>query len=203
MKMVNFGSGNICPKGWISLDWSLSALTVKLPYFYQLKKILFKLNIINKNILNAKWPKNITIWNMGWGVPFTNESTDIAYASHFLEHLPEDKALKFLKRCYVILKQEGIIRLVVPDIDIILDRYLKDIKNNTIDATNELNLRFFEKGQHKHMYNYETLSKILTEIGFKDVKRLDFRKSKISDIKRLETSKLKYYTSLYIEAVKN
>lgn len=202
MKMVNFGSGNICPKGWISLDWSLSAILAKFPYFYQIKRMLFKFNLISKNILDAKWPKNITIWDMRWGVPFAKNSIDIAYASHFLEHLPKNKALKFLLRCHEILKPNGIIRLVVPDIDIIYNKYNKDLSIDPIAATNELNLRFFEDGQHKHMYNYKSLSKALTDIGFKKIKRLDFRKSEIADIKKLETIKLKYYTSLYIEAVK-
>ena len=202
MRMVNFGSGNICPDGWISLDWSLSALLAKFPYFYQIKKILFKLNFISKNILDAKWPKNITIWDMRWGVPFAKESVDITYASHFLEHLPKDKALRFLKRCHDILKTGGIIRLVVPDIDIIFNKYNKYISIDPIIATNELNLRLFEEGQHKHMYNYSTLSKTLSDIGFKKIKKLNFRKSAIADIKKLETPKLKYYTSLYIEAIK-
>jgi predicted SAM-dependent methyltransferase len=135
-------------------------------------------------------------------VPFTKNSINIAYASHFLEHLPKKNALKFLNRCFTILKPGGIIRLVVPDIDIIINKYQKDSIKDNIAATNELNLRFFEDGQHKHMYNYKTLSTTLTSIGFKNVKKLDFRKSKIKDINKLETLKLKYYTSLYIEAIK-
>lgn len=202
MKMVNFGSGNICPPGWISLDWSLSAILAKFPYFYQIKKLLFKLNLINKNILDAKWPRNITIWDMRLGVPFRNNSVDIVYASHFLEHLQKKKALNFLNRCFSILKPGGTIRLLIPDIDIIINKYQKDFYIDPISATNELNLRFFEDGQHKHMYNFSTLKDTLSEVGFKNIKKLNFRKSKIKDINKLETLRLTYYTSLYVEATK-
>jgi hypothetical protein len=202
MKMVNFGSGNICPKGWIALDSSPSVLLSKLPYFYNLKKILFKLGIINKSIYQAKWPKGIIFWDMRWGIPFLKNSVDIIYASHFLEHLPQKSAFLFLKKCHAILKDNGTIRLVVPDIDILVENYIKKIQDDPISTTSEFNLRIFEEGQHKHMYNFNSLSNLLVDIGFKNVKKFDFRKSKITDINKLETLKLKYYTSLYIEAQK-
>jgi len=202
MKKINFGSGNICPKGWTSLDSSPSTIFAKLPYQDILKQIFIKTKLVNKEIFNSKWPKNIKFWDIRWGIPFRDNSVDIVFTSHFLEHLPQKAALNFLNKCYVILKKDGIIRIVVPDIDIILGNYSKDFRKQPIDAINELNLRIFEEGQHKHMYSYKSLSAILSKIGFRNIKKMDYRKSRISDIDKLETPKLKYYTSLYIEAQK-
>lgn len=202
MKKVNFGSGNISPEGWISLDSSPSVLLAKIPYSNLIKMVLNKINLIDKDALKTSWPSNIIFWDFRWGIPFRDNSIDIIFTSHFLEHLPQKNALNFLNKCYKILKNGGIIRIIVPDIDIILNNYSKGFRGNQIDATNELNLRFFEEGQHKHMYNYNSLSSILSSIGFKNIKKLDYRKSKITDIDKLETPKLKYYTSLYIEANK-
>jgi len=202
VKKVNFGAGNISPNGWICLDNSPSVILAKLPYFMEVKKIMYKAGIISKNILKTRWPRNLVYWDLRWGVPFKNNSVDIIFTSHFLEHLPKNDSYKFLKKCYKILKNRGVIRIVVPDINILLERYRGDYETDPSFAAEEFNQRIFEGGQHKYMYNFDLLYKILTEIGFKNTKKMDYRKSKIVDIDKLETPKLKYYTSLYIEANK-
>lgn len=202
MKKVNFGSGNVSPRGWISLDSSPSVILAKMPYANTVKKLLHRLNLIDSKVLGTAWPKNIKFWDLRWGVPFKNNSVDIIFASHFLEHLPKRTAEKFLRKCFYILKSGGTIRLIVPDIDIVLKRYLEDYKTNAVAAGEEFNTRLFENGQHKWMYNLESLSDLLAKSGFKRIRKMSFRKSKIKDINNLETPNLKYYTSLYVEAEK-
>lgn len=57
--------------------------------------------------------KRVKKLNLLCTLPFANESFDVAYSSHFLEHLTPQKALQILKEIKRILKPNGIVRLVV------------------------------------------------------------------------------------------
>lgn len=46
--------------------------------------------------------------------PFKDESVDMIFASHFVEHLDGIERMKFMDECYRILKPEGKMRLVHP-----------------------------------------------------------------------------------------
>ncbi len=73
--------------------------------------------------------KNIKRVNILKGLPFKNNSFDIVYSSHFFEHLSLHNAKYILKEIHRILKQDGIIRIVVPDLENICREYLKILEN--------------------------------------------------------------------------
>lgn len=60
-------------------------------------------------------------------LPFADKSFDVAYSSHFLEHLTPQKALYILKEIKRILKPNGIVRLVVPDLENLASVYLSTL----------------------------------------------------------------------------
>ena len=62
------------------------------------------------------------------GLPFEDNSIDVVYSSHFLEHLTQEQADFVLKESQRILKKDGIIRIVVPDLENICKEYLKILK---------------------------------------------------------------------------
>lgn len=59
------------------------------------------------------------------GLPFDDNSCDVIYASHFLEHLTLEMAESFLRESYRVLRANGRIRIVVPDLEEICSAYLK------------------------------------------------------------------------------
>lgn len=63
--------------------------------------------------------------NLTQGIPFSDSSFDVIYNSHFLEHLPKSEAEPFLKECYRVLRPQGVLRLVVPDLEEVVHTYLK------------------------------------------------------------------------------
>lgn len=65
--------------------------------------------------------------NLNSGIPFENESFDVAYSSHVLEHFTKSNAVYFLKECFRVLKKGGIIRIVVPDLEMICRLYLENL----------------------------------------------------------------------------
>ncbi len=61
-------------------------------------------------------------------MPFDDDSIDVIYSSHVLEHFSKCEAPKFLQRCLRILKIGGIIRVVVPDLEQLMKNYIKFLK---------------------------------------------------------------------------
>lgn len=62
--------------------------------------------------------------NLLQGIPFADKSFDVVYHSHVLEHISRAEAKKFLQECYRVLRPQGIIRVVVPDLEQIARLYL-------------------------------------------------------------------------------
>ena len=58
------------------------------------------------------------------GIPCSDNSVDVVYHSHVLEHFTKKNAVKFIKECYRVLKPGGVIRVAVPDLEIIAKNYL-------------------------------------------------------------------------------
>jgi len=50
-------------------------------------------------------------------LPLTDNSAQLVYSSHFLEHIPKPEVETFLRECLRILKPGGVIRLVLPDLE--------------------------------------------------------------------------------------
>lgn len=59
------------------------------------------------------------------GLPFADESVDVCYSSHVLEHLRKNEADFFISECKRALKAGGVLRLTVPDLEVICRNYLK------------------------------------------------------------------------------
>lgn len=57
------------------------------------------------------------------GLPFKEGTVDVCYSSHVLEHIAGHEAGLFLSECARVLKPEGVIRIVVPDLEMIVREY--------------------------------------------------------------------------------
>ncbi len=61
------------------------------------------------------------------GLPFKDGEVDWVYSSHFMEHLSYDQAMSYLKECHRVLKPNGGVRIVVPDLEEACRTYLKQL----------------------------------------------------------------------------
>lgn len=80
--------------------------------------------------------KRVKKVNLLGTLPFTDKSFDVAYSSHFLEHLTPQKALQILKEIKRILKPNGIVRIVVPDLENLASTYLSTL-SRLVDSTRQ------------------------------------------------------------------
>ena len=70
----------------------------------------------------------VIAWDLTQGIPFPDASFDVVYNSHVLEHFPKTKAKSFLEECCRVLRPQGTIRIVVPDLEQITKTYLRSLE---------------------------------------------------------------------------
>lgn len=68
---------------------------------------------------------NVRAWDLRRGIPYPDNSFQVVYHSHVLEHFSQSDAKKFIKECYRVLSPSGIMRAVVPDLEQIARNYLQ------------------------------------------------------------------------------
>lgn len=59
------------------------------------------------------------------GLPFDDDTFDVVYHSHVLEHLAPEDGERLIAECYRVLKPGGVLRIVVPDLEQIARLYLE------------------------------------------------------------------------------
>jgi SAM-dependent methyltransferase len=62
------------------------------------------------------------------GIPYPHAAFDVVYHSHLLEHFSKESAPVFLRECHRVLKPGGVIRVVVPDLEVIVRLYLEALE---------------------------------------------------------------------------
>ena len=85
------------------------------------------------NIDFHAFPREVNAINVLNGLPYSDNSFDVVYSSHFFEHLTKTQADFVLREIFRVLKVGGIVRIVVPDLENICREYLEilsDIQNS-------------------------------------------------------------------------
>jgi predicted SAM-dependent methyltransferase len=101
-------------------------------------------------------------------LPFDNNSVDIFYNSHCIEHLPNKSIKTLFKQIYDKLKHGSLVRITCPNIDLAIEA-LKNFNKVFFDIGNrypDLNIfqLYFQEWQdplHENFNNFELLKKFL------------------------------------------
>lgn len=188
---LNLGCGNRTVDGWINVDYALGARLAKLPFFNWINRKL--------HLLDLAWDKNIVVHDLRKRFPWKDNSVDVIYSSHTLEHFSKKEGLFFLTECRRVLKENGVLRIIVPDFRILVARYLngevcaEDFATVLVisyEADNDGFLRKklapFIRSPHKCMYDH-LLLEIIHRLGFDASDKKPFE-SDIVDIQQIEFS---------------
>lgn len=74
-------------------------------------------------------------------LPFPKETFDAVYHSDLLEHLSKSYVPLFLLDCWRVLKPGGVLRVAVPDLEVICENYLESL-HGTLEGNPELAARY-------------------------------------------------------------
>ncbi|MDX2303670.1 MAG: methyltransferase domain-containing protein [Microscillaceae bacterium] len=66
--------------------------------------------------------------NLLSGIPFDNNSYDVVYHSHVLEHFSRQDGKHFIRECHRVLKPGGILRMAIPNLEQIARLYLQKLE---------------------------------------------------------------------------
>jgi len=186
---LNLGCGAVTPEGWVNVDYAVGASMAKLPFF----------GVINRRlgIINLDWNRDIVVHDLRTRFPWDDESVDIIYTSHTLEHLSREEGIFFLSECRRVIRPQGLIRIVVPDLAHIISGYTDgsvsadmllekmEVYTGNRDKSIKGRLKLFIQSPHKCMYDTRSMIRVLAGAGF-DVQPRKAFDSDIEDIERIE-----------------
>lgn len=196
---VNLGCGPSGLNGWVNFDWGILPLLSKMPV---IRHLIVKFGILPLNY-ELEWPE-IKLVNIKNRLPLNDKTVDNIYCSHVLEHFEKWEAVAILNECRRVLKNNGKIRLVLPDLEKIVKKYKnadnfcrmffghnKDVKTFG---------RLFIRG-HQWMYDTESATVLLNAAGFKNILKCKCGQGKVPDLDKLDLIEHQEF-SLYLEAEK-
>jgi predicted SAM-dependent methyltransferase len=82
--------------------------------------------IYHEDWINIDYTSNsqsVLEYDLTKGIPKGDQTVDVVYHSHILEHFTKQQAVEFLRECYRVLKPNGSIRIVVPDLQYSVKEY--------------------------------------------------------------------------------
>jgi SAM-dependent methyltransferase len=119
--MFNIGCGVRMHRDWNNVDFSY---LVRLRRHMGLAKWLHRFGVLSE----LRWNRvpliapDVIVHDLRKGIPAPDDSVDVVYHSHVLEHIDRDIAPIFLRECLRVLRPGGILRVAVPD----LEKYARD-----------------------------------------------------------------------------
>lgn len=155
-------------------------------------------------------------WDLRAGIPVANDTIDLVYHSHFLEHLDYAEGVAMLKEIHRVLKPGGVHRILVPDLkkwvnaylnnDLLIQEYRKSgvqVKELAYPTACTVLMGMVHGHHHKFIWDFETLAHYLNEIGFRFVEETMYQQSCLPDIKDIEPyDPLRALESLCVECKK-
>lgn len=80
---------------------------------------------VNVDLVSSS--RHVLKHNLLEGIPFPAAEFDAVYHSHLLEHLTGTQGEALMSECFRVLKNGGVIRVVVPDLEAIVRCYLEQL----------------------------------------------------------------------------
>lgn len=109
----------------------------------------------------------------------SDNSIDLIYVCHVLEHFGRNEYHSVLKRWYNVLSDGGVIRISVPDFGKVNQMYtsgypLKNLMGFLYGG------QTYDQNYHYITFDFNTLKEDLMSVGFKDVRLWDWRNTEHS-----------------------
>lgn len=177
-KYIQYGCAWSAPASWRNFDASPTLRFERLPLVGKL---------YTKN--NSRFPENVEYGDIVKGLPVQSEFCVGMYCSHVLEHLSLEDFRKALKNTYCYLKKGGVFRLVLPDLEYSIKKYINDPSDDAAIAfmketslgqerrdrgLKRIIFSLLGNSQHLWMWDYKSMESELRNVGFIEIRRARF-----------------------------
>lgn len=156
--------------------------------------------------IDPKNRENYQTWDLTMRMKLPVGSIQYCFTEHFVEHIKKYQFLSLMEEIFNSLISGGVLRISTPDLETIVDKYLKgvlyfwkDMNWSPASATDLINEGFHSWG-HCYIWSFTEISQCLKEIGFSEVYRVNHGSSKFPELNGLEGRS--YHGDLIIEAIK-
>jgi len=192
---INIGAGLSGAAGWFNIDNSPTVLISRIP-------------LARKLLKTPRWPKDIRRFDVRKGLPFPDQSAIYIYSSHTFEHFTWAESVVVAKECFRVLRPGGVVRIVVPDLELIVRRYLAEgdaLASQRFLQRLSLSHTFHDLihpgANHSQMFDRRSLIHLLQTAGFDKPEVSQFMQSRIPEVGRLDLEQRKS-ESLYVESLR-
>jgi len=134
-------------------------------------------------------------------LPFKEGEVDVFFIEHALEHFTLKDGIKILGKMYKCLRKGGVLRVVVPSLESLIEGYLNDtdflVTNNKLFKkrlafkAQLVNQSFYGFG-HKNMYDKQLMRFALRSAKFNVKERSFFNNDDVGDSVFLNVGRRKY-----------
>ncbi len=192
---INIGSGLSGAPGWYNIDNSPTIWLSRLP-------------LVRRLFRTPDWPKDVHRHDVKKGLPVADQSIRYIYSSHTFEHFTWDDSFLVAQDCFRVLQPGGVIRIVVPDLGLIVREYLQDPDPRAsheflrrLSLSHTVHDLIHPGSNHSQMFDERSLVHLLRQAAFPKIEVSRFMESRIPDIGKIELA-VRRRESLYVEAVK-
>lgn len=109
-------------------------------------------------------------------------SIDLIYNCHVLEHFKRREVVRVLTEWKRVLTPGGILRISVPDFARLCEVYQRHGSKLELVIGALFGRQDYLYNIHYNVFDYPTLSRILEEVGFEQVRRYDWRETEHAEI---------------------
>jgi SAM-dependent methyltransferase len=206
---INMGCGLRPTPGWRNFDNSLTVRLSHVPGFTWALSILRRSDEHAK--LMALCRSGTVEYATAQRIPAQTGTADVIYSSHMLEHLHPRDARLFLAEVKRVLRPGGIIRLALPDLEMIVRAYIAHGDADTMVESTLLatpvcsgvlgKLRFLVVGNRHHLWMYDgrSLCRLLAACGFSEATVMSAGSTRIPYASPLDLNE-RADQSVYVEA---
>jgi len=109
-------------------------------------------------------------------LPMSDNSVELIYACHVLEHFGRNDTSRVLKEWHRVLKPGGTLRLAVPDFEAVVKVYA-ETKNLGLLLGHLVGRQDYPENTHYMVFDFTLLFDILNRVGFRDIRRYHWRET--------------------------
>jgi len=192
---LHFGCFNSPVDGWLNTDVTPHMKVARIPGLAWLMHKAGKLTDQRLEEHRRGIYRRLSYLDITRRWPYRDGSLSAIYSSHVFEHLTLHGARNCLREARRCLRDDGLLRLSLPDLDLFISEYHAEDSLQWATHFFEANERS-EKNMHHFMYNFNSLSQLLQEAGFTRIVRCGYREGECPDVEQLDNRP----ESLFVEA---
>lgn len=149
------------------------------------------------------------VMDLRCSLPFADNSTQLVFTEHVLEHIGYEKDIDFvLREFYRVLKPGGTIRIIVPDLEKYCNAYVNNdrawflaTKTGLTPGACVVNNIFMDHF-HKFIYDFVTIEDCLQKAGFQNIIKTQYLGSMKNELNLDTDVATRRNESLCVEATK-